>query len=605
MPTPSRGDAHSNPDPVRNLRSGADFHEAPSTIEGKLEHIKASIRKVANFDVRLPGEAGTPNLVQLIGEFHNHPPPDAAQKAIATLRDKGILFLGTLPDDSNRIAIGIRAARDANGREMISASATALMLQNDLEPVLRRLKLQREQVLYLLLKDDEYTQGVSLTGDAERRQKYLGQITRDTLAFKTYTDMVGFAVELRASDVHFEPYKDGSYRARFRVDGALQDWGLTIDGDHAKKVVSLIKTEALLDITESRRGQDGGITFGPKVLAKNPGLANYSLRVSIMPTNLGEKVNLRLLNSDSSGDRFDLKKLGYPEDVHRQILKQVASPQGLILVTGPTGSGKTTTLYSILTHLNTSDVNIVTIEDPVEMNLDGINQGQVNEEIGNTFEQALRRYLRQDPDIIFVGEIRDKETARVALAAANTGHLVLSTVHTNDSVASITRLLDLGVLKSQVADSLRAVLSQRLVRNLCGSCAEDYDAKDDLNELFTEPLLTAPVMMRRKGSEEACKGCENCDGSGYKGRTVIPELWIPGRKEKSLITSGVSAHHELLEAAEQGGMKALVVSAIEIAMTGKTSLRELSENVFTPIEIYEQRERIAQRVRELSRRKMH
>ncbi|MBN8550133.1 MAG: type II/IV secretion system protein [Deltaproteobacteria bacterium] len=598
----------SQPSPDSSVRPQSrlgDLGPIAQTLDDKLEHLKASIRKAGPFDVRLPGEAGTPTFEQMIGEFHNGAPPDAIQKAVHGFRDKGFVLLGNVPDDVGRIAIGIRAARDAQGREMVSASGTCFIIQNDVDPALRKVKLAREQVMFLLLKDDVFTQAISLTSNAELRQKFLGQITRDTLAFKTYVDMVGFAVQLGASDIHFEAFKGGKYRARFRVDGSLQDWGLAIDGEHAKRLVSLIKTEAVLDITETRRGQDGGITFGPKVLAVNPNLARYSLRVSIMPTKRGEKVNLRLLNSSSSGERFDLKKLGYPEDIHRQILKQVASPQGLILVTGPTGSGKTTTLYSILTHLNTPDVNIVTIEDPVEMTLDGINQGQVNTEIGNTFEQALRRYLRQDPDIIFVGEIRDKETAQVALAAANTGHLVLSTVHTNDSVATITRLLDLGVLKSQVADSLRAVLSQRLVRNLCGDCSEVYDAKDDLNELFTENLLSEPVPMRRKGSEEACAGCTTCHGTGFKGRTVVPELWIPGRKEKSLITSGVSAHHELLEAAEVGGMKALVVSAIEIAMSGKTSLRELSENVFTPIEIYEQRARIAEHVRKLARRQMH
>ncbi len=576
-----------------------------TTPDGKLDILRGSLRKGGKIDARVPGEAATPTIEQLIAYIHNNPPTESAVKAFEPLRSRGLVFLGTQPGDMGRLVVGLHAIKDANAREIISGSATALMIAQDIEPVLKKLRVPTENVIYLLLKDEQYKQAVSLSTNAELRQKYLGQINRDTEAFKTYTDMLTFAVDLRASDIHFEPYKDGQYRARFRVDGALQDWGMSIDGEHAKRVVSLFKNEAKLKLDESRRAQDGGITFGPRVLATNPDLENFSLRVSIMPTNIGEKVNVRLLNSAASGDRFDLKKLGFPDDILRQILKQVASPQGLIIVTGPTGSGKTTTLYSILMHLNTSDVNIVTIEDPVELNLDGINQGQVNEEIGNTFEQASRRYMRQDPDIIFVGEIRDKETARVALAAANTGHLVLSTVHTNDSVASITRLLDLGVLKSQVADSLRAVISQRLVRNLCTDCSEKYDAKDELNEMFEEPLLQESVMLRRKGSEEACAGCSSCDGTGYKGRTVVPELWIPGRKEKALINSGVSAHHELFAAAESGGMKPLVIRAMELALSRKTSLQELRENVFTPIEIYEQRERIVKEIREHARRKMH
>ena len=589
-----------------NPSLGSAAHErVAATPEAKLDILRGSLRKGGRIDARLPGEAATPTIEQLVAYIHNKPLADTSVRAFEPLKRHGLIYLGTQPGDDGRIIVGVHAIRDAAGREIISGSGTALMLQQDVEPVLRKLRVPKEQVIYLLLKDEQFKQAALLSGNAEQRQKFLGQINRETEAFKTYTDMLGFAVSLRASDIHFEPYKDGQYRARFRVDGALQDWGMAIDGEHAKRVISLIKNESKLKLDESRRGQDGGITFGPRVLAANPDLASFSLRVSIMPTNIGEKVNIRLLNSSASGDRFDLKKLGYPDDILRQIRKQLASPQGLIIVTGPTGSGKTTTLYSMLMHLNTSDVNIVTIEDPVELNLDGINQGQVNEEIGNTFEQASRRYMRQDPDIIFVGEIRDKETARVALAAANTGHLVLSTVHTNDSVASITRLLDLGVLKSQVADSLRTVISQRLVRNLCPDCSETYDAKDDLNDMFDEKLLEDPVMMRRRGSDEACAGCSSCDGTGFKGRTVVPELWIPGRKEKALINAGVSAHHELFAAAEAGGMKPLVIRAMELALAQKTSLRELGENVFTPIEIYEQRERIAQVIKDSQRGKLH
>jgi type IV pilus assembly protein PilB len=602
MATPSQGATHSH----RSHGGIPDqFSAEPQNLSGRLESLKASLRKTANHDVRIPGESGTPTLEQLIARVHNHPASENSHKVLDPLRQKGLVFIGSLPDDADRIAIGMKAFRDAEGKEMISASASAFMLQNDVEPLLRRLHLRRDQVMYLLLSEQEYTKTIGLVDSPQKRQAFLGQINTATEASKTFMDMFSFAVNLRASDIHFEPFREGKYRVRFRVDGALQDWGMTIDGGHADKLVGYVKGRANLKYDESRRGQDGRIHFTDEQKASNPESRNYSLRISIMPTNLGEKINMRLLNSDSSGDRYDLRSLGYPEPIYRAIKKQLASPQGLIICTGPTGSGKTTTLYSMLTSLNTPDVNIVTIEDPVEMNLDGINQGEVNEELGNTFEQALRRYLRQDPDIIFVGEIRDKETARVALSAANTGHLVLSTVHTNDSVASVTRLLDLGVLKSQVAECLRAVISQRLVRNLCTECSDEYDARDELNELFGEELLTHSVPFRRKGSEEACAGCSACNGHGFKGRTVVPELWIPGKSEQAIINAGNSTHNQLFDAAEKGGMKPLVITAIELALSGKTSLSELSENVFTPMEIHEQRARIAQTIKDFSRRHHH
>lgn len=607
MPVPNQGDAHSAqtgvPAASRAARHTIHDHSSAS-IDTKIDQIRTSLRKGGTFDARVPGEAGTPTVELLVAYIHNNPPSESIGRALEAVKKNGMLYMGTQPGDPDRHIIAIHTAHDDHGRELIYPAAVALMINSDVLPVMKKHRVPRENIMFLLLKNAEYKQALALTTNPEQRQKFLGQINRETEAFKTYTDMLTFAVQLRASDIHFEPYKNGNYRARFRVDGALQDWGMVIDGEHAKRVVSLIKNESKLKIDENRRAQDGGITFGPRVLSVNPALEEYSLRVSIMPTNIGEKVNIRLINLSSAGSRFDLKKLGYPDDIYRHIIKQLSSPQGLILVTGPTGSGKTTTLYSCLEHLNTPDVNIVTIEDPVELNLDGINQGQVNDEIGNTFEEASRRYMRQDPDIIFVGEIRDKETARTALGAANTGHLVLSTVHTNDSVAAVTRLLDLGVLKSQVADSLRAVISQRLVRNLCPECSEDYDAKDELNEFFGEEVLQEPVPMKRRGSDEACSGCGHCEGSGFKGRTVVAELWIPGRKEKALINAGVFAHEELFAAAEAGGMKPLVMTAIDVAIAKRTSLRELAENVFNPVEIHEQREKIAARIREANRAKV-
>lgn len=297
------------------------------------------------------------------------------------------------------------------------------------------------------------------------------------------------AVEYGVSDIHIEPYEK-KVRVRYRLDGKLIEVAV-IPVQQKDALVSRIKVMASLDIAEKRRPQDGRIKI------QKQGQSDIDLRISILPVQFGEKVVIRIL--DRTNLKLDLDVLGFEERELTLFRKSIKQPYGLILVTGPTGSGKSTTLYSALNEINSPDQNIITIEDPIEYNLEGINQSQVHEEIGLSFAAILRSILRQDPNVVMVGEIRDKETAEIAIRASLTGHLVFSTLHTNDSVSAISRLIDMGVQPFLIAASLKLVLAQRLVRKLCVEC------KQETNSKFVP------------------QGCEVCNHTGFKGRTSIIE----------------------------------------------------------------------------------
>jgi type IV pilus assembly protein PilB len=410
----------------------------------------------------------------------------------------------------------------------------------------------------------------------DERSKFLNRVGEETSARDSFYAIIRTAIKDRASDVHIEQPSEGVCQIRYRIDGVLRKGSHKIRNPRSLIVVS--KTDANMDISESRLPQDGAITFEKSVATSQNIPVGYSLRVSTMPTQYGEKVVMRLLHRDK---RFDLTDLGYPQDIYQKVLQQISVPYGLILITGPTGSGKTTTLYSILQHLNTEDVNIVTIEEPIEMPLNGINQSQVNRAINWDFSSSLRNYLRQDPDIILVGEIRDGETAKTAMEAAKTGHLVLSTLHTNDAVSSLLRLYELGVANSDLQSSLQCIVAQRLVRSLCNKCKTSYDAKDDINNLLGAevaqhffPLYTTP-------SEHKIP-CLDCSDIGYKGRLPITELWVVGDQEKQMIYDGCRDYQKYLSIAMRDGMVPLVVSGIQSVLEGKTTLHEIGKHV--PIE---------------------
>lgn len=325
-------------------------------------------------------------------------------------------------------------------------------------------------------------------------------------------------------------------------------------------MISRLKIISNLDITERRMPQDG--RFDLEIRGKK-----IDCRVSIMPVINGEKAVIRILDREII--EFEIDKIGMEKPDYERLLFQVKRKNGIFLVSGPTGSGKSSTLYALLKKLNTGEVNISTAEDPVEYEIDGINQVQCKNDIGRNFASVLRAYLRQDPDILMVGEIRDQETAEIAVKAAITGHLVLSTIHTNDSVGGINRLLNIGIQPYMISASIIAILSQRLVRKLCSHCQEkDKEWKNKIQ------LLGYEYKKYQADTFYIGKGCERCNYSGYKGRAAIFEIFEPNEKMKEMIERGNSAQ-EIEKEALNNGMKKLIEDGIEKAKMGKTSLDEI------------------------------
>ena len=364
------------------------------------------------------------------------------------------------------------------------------------------------------------------------------------------------AVHVGASDVHFEPYEDETI-VRLRMDGELHEI-LKISPPKYEEVVSRIKVLANLNVAEKRIPQDG--KFHVKVGGKD-----YDIRVSTIPTVFGERVVLRLL--DKSGKLLTLKDLGLSEEDLKKVERIISKPYGMVLVTGPTGAGKSTTLYAMLLKLKSPKKNIITIEDPVEYQIKGISQIQVNPKVGLTFAVGLRSILRQDPDIIMVGEIRDTETAEIAVQSALTGHLVLSTLHTNDAPSAVTRLKDIGIEPFLISSALEGVIAQRLVRKICDHCKEPYKpTEEELKELGLSPEGDYTFY---RG-----KGCEHCLGTGYKGRIAIFEVLELDEDLKKLITKTQDAV-VIREEAKKKGFKTLLEDGVEKILKGITTSAEV------------------------------
>lgn len=361
------------------------------------------------------------------------------------------------------------------------------------------------------------------------------------------------AIDERASDIHIEPFQD-KLEVRYRIDGEL--YQIPPPGKHLHlPIVSRIKILSKMDIAEKRLPQDGRITA--KLEERS-----VDLRVSTLPTVWGEKVVMRIL--DKSAVNLDLSLLGFDSKQLQMIRKTLKSPYGLFFVTGPTGSGKSTTLYSCLSGVMDSSKNILTAEDPVEFRIDGINQVHVRPDIGFTFAEALRSFLRQDPDIIMVGEVRDLETAQICVRAALTGHFVLSTLHTNDAPSAITRLMDIGVPHYLLTPSLVMIIAQRLGRKLCPHCKEAYEPKpEELGDI----KLNADLIYR-------AKGCDQCSHTGYKGRMVIAEVLQVDDEMKRLLSKNAS-YTDIRDAARKNGMMTLFESGLKKVEEGTTSLEEV------------------------------
>jgi len=375
---------------------------------------------------------------------------------------------------------------------------------------------------------------------------------------KLVNSLIADAVRKGASDIHIEPYEK-SMRVRFRIDGVLQEM-MSPPFKFKAAIISRLKIMAELDIAERRVPQDGRIKI--KVMNRT-----VDLRVSSLPTIFGEKVVMRIL--DKSNLNIDLEKLGFEPAAMKEFISAIANPYGMVLVTGPTGSGKTTTLYSALSRVNTPEVNVMTAEDPVEYNLDGINQVLVHENVGLTFAAALRAFLRQDPNIIMVGEIRDIETASIAVKSALTGHLVLSTLHTNDAPSAIGRLVDMGVEPFLVASSVNIVLAQRLVRRVCASCKRPIT----LNEEVLRELQLAPEEAAKATFFEG-EGCVDCNNTGYRGRQGVYEVMPFSPRVRDLALERASSG-EIKKAAIGEGMLTLRRDGLEKLKRGLTTVEEI------------------------------
>jgi type II secretory ATPase GspE/PulE/Tfp pilus assembly ATPase PilB-like protein len=383
------------------------------------------------------------------------------------------------------------------------------------------------------------------------------------------TLIIASAIKVNSSDIHVEAEENGIV-VRYRIDGVLHDVA-TLPKEQWKKFVSRIKLLAALKINVTDRPQDGRVTL--KLSA-----SSLDVRVSTMPTIFGESVVMRILHSGSKGVTFD--ELGLRGDAHERLKKEISRPNGMIITTGPTGSGKTTTMYAVLRTLNKPGVKIITLEDPVEIKMEGINQSQVDSSRDYTFAKGLRSLLRQDPDICMVGEIRDLETAEIAIQSALTGHLILSTIHTNSASGTIPRFLSMGVKPFLLAPALNSVIGQRLVRKICEHCQEEYMPDAENMKRVMENLQTLPEAEKKNVDLKKLKffhgkGCDQCSGLGYKGRVGIYEIFIMNKEIEQAILSAEVSEYVIQELAVKGGMVTMVQDGLLKALDKVTTVEEV------------------------------
>ncbi|MGG7178832.1 GspE/PulE family protein [Clostridium paraputrificum] len=387
------------------------------------------------------------------------------------------------------------------------------------------------------------------------------EATKDAPVVKLVDTIIQNAVRMKASDIHIEPFEN-EVRVRVRVDGELQKI-LKVPKESQNTLSTRIKILADLNIAEKRVPQDG------RILTNVDGVA-IDLRVSVLPTVNGEKIVIRILSKNSS--LMNKESLGMHKDDMDKLTSIMQNPYGIILVTGPTGSGKSTTLYTVLSELNTINKNIITVEDPVEFMIEGINQVAVNNKAGLTFASGLRSILRQDPDIVMVGEIRDGETAEIAIRAAITGHVVLSTLHTNDAPSTIARLIDMGIEPYLISTSVNGIIAQRLVRKVCGKCSKPYFASDYEKRVLGVPLDANIKLVKGEG-------CPLCNGTGYKGRIGIYEILDIKRELRTAITEEETSD-VLRDIAIKGGMKTLKKACVEHVLECTTTIDEFMRVAF-------------------------
>jgi type IV pilus assembly protein PilB len=416
---------------------------------------------------------------------------------------------------------------------------------------------QSDAQLASLLKsvEDQGADDLEVVEEMQDEEVKASELAEDAPVVKLINGLLTDAVKRGASDIHIEPFEH-EMRVRYRVDGALQEV-MKPPIKMRAALTSRVKIMAQLNIAERRVPQDGRIKLkmGHRVI---------DFRVSTLPVLFGEKIVLRIL--DKGNLTFDLSKFGFEPKAEADLMKAILNPYGMVLVTGPTGSGKTTTLYSALSKINTIEVNIMTAEDPVEYNLMGINQVLVRNEVGMTFAAALKAFLRQDPNIIMVGEIRDLETGSIAIKAALTGHLVLSTLHTNDAPSTVTRMIDMGIEPFNVASAVNLIVAQRLVRRICVDCKQEWNYSDEEMHAFGIDRNQGPFF---KGA-----GCDTCNGTGYKGRQGLYEVMAMTSHLRRLVLRGASTE-EMQTGAVEEGMLTLRMDGLVKVKRGVTTLEEV------------------------------
>ena len=457
--------------------------------------------------------------------------------------------------DGNELTVAISNPDDVVALDDIRA-ATGMVIhpvaaaRSELRKLTDRLKRQDSDIGSI---------GEALRGDDTANVSDLSSADADAPIVRYVNSLVEQAIQSRASDLHLEP-SDGDMRIRFRIDGVLHEIDKVPHGVQSA-LVSRLKIMASVDISERRVPQNGRMTVGINQ-------RTVDLRFATLPTVWGEKVVLRVL--DTSGIDLELKKLGFTDENYARFSTSFRKPHGMLLVTGPTGSGKSTTLYATLTEISTPEVNVITIEDPVEYRLGGVNQVQVNSKAGVTFAAVLPAILRSDPDVLMIGEVRDRATAQLAVEASLTGHLVLSTLHTNDAPSAITRLIEMGIEPFLVGSALDCVLAQRLSRRLCDWCKQAYDTDADEMSAARWPssLLEPPTTLWRP------VGCRNCGQTGFRGRMAITEV-MPVTEEIELLALAHASAGEIKKSAIAAGMVTLRDDGLRKAAQGLTTLDEV------------------------------
>lgn len=445
--------------------------------------------------------------------------------------------------DNPQNTTAIREVQDLTGKKVVPVMAVGKQLKNIIEYYFKN-KHEKEQMLSLT------KQGIESTGVV----KIAESLTDGTGPIVEFINLLLERASLtKASDIHIKP-NENDVRIRMRIDGELREIA-RVDKNSLNTVISRIKVLSNLNIAEKRIPQDGAFTYRGKNCL-------LELRVSILPSLFGESCVMRVI--DKKGVDYDFAGLGMSDEDEAVFRKMINRPDGLVLVTGPTGSGKSTTLYTALKELNKPSVNIITVEDPVESPVKDINQVQVNSQVGLDFSAALRSILRHDPDIIFIGEIRDNETAQIAVRSSITGHLVLSTLHTNDALSAIMRLCDMGIEKYLVTSSLSGVVAQRLLKRVCPECSVDHKITEDESKMTGLPVGTVTKIGR---------GCMNCGNTGYSGRIAIYEFVLITKELRKAILEGATMD-ELHDIAKEQGMISLKDSCKELLLNGITSCKE-------------------------------